>query len=79
MMQSKIEGLVTNPVQIKLINFFKYRQKLSYPDVIFRWNDALPMLSYLFLCITLLCVARKHRLTFVQATTYDIEWNGQPL
>lgn len=47
-------------------------------DVVTRLRDPLPALAQLRLGLHFGRVARRHGLTLTEATTHDIEWNGEP-
>lgn len=47
-------------------------------DVVMRLRDPLPALAQLRLGLHFGRVARRHGLTLTEATTHDIEWNGEP-
>lgn len=46
-------------------------------DAVFRWSDPLPYAAQLPLLEELRRVAARRRLTLMQASTHDIEWNGE--
>ena len=58
-----------------LLNWFKCF--LKGKDVIFRWNDPLPFLAQFSSMVNFLKISRRNKLSIIEATTYDIEWNGQ--
>ncbi|MBA3661014.1 MAG: hypothetical protein H0W64_04775 [Gammaproteobacteria bacterium] len=45
-------------------------------DVIFRWGDPLPFVMQLFAVINFFKISRKQNISLIEATTHDIEWNG---
>jgi len=47
-------------------------------DVVFDWEDPLPALFQFRSIAQYLRLARRRRITALEASTYDIEWNGQP-
>jgi glutathione synthase/RimK-type ligase-like ATP-grasp enzyme len=70
-------GLLDSILQRRL--FYFLRQLFSSHDVLFRWSDPLPMLG-LPLTIGELCwIAASCRKSLQQASTLDIEWNGEPI
>ena len=50
---------------------------LSARDVIFRWNDPLPALLQLRSLLNFILLAKRLGITTLQASTADIEWNGE--
>ncbi len=55
------------------------RNVFTSKDVIFRWTDPLPWLGIPFTAGELCWVALRERKTLQQASTYDIEWNGEAI
>ena len=55
------------------------RQLLTSKDVVFRGSDPLPFLALPLTLGELIWVAIRERMNIQQATTFDIEWNGEPL
>ena len=49
---------------------------LAGKDVIFRWRDPLPFAMQLFAVINFFKISRKQNISLIEATTRDIEWNG---
>jgi predicted ATP-grasp superfamily ATP-dependent carboligase len=45
-------------------------------DVVFCWDDPLPALLQLLSLAPLAAVSRRRHLSLIEASTYDIEWNG---
>jgi predicted ATP-grasp superfamily ATP-dependent carboligase len=50
---------------------------LSSRDVIFAWQDPLPALFQLSSIAQYMLLARRQHITALEASTYDIEWNGE--
>ena len=48
-------------------------------DVVFSWNDPMPGVLSLFSLIEVAGKAFKERISLAQASTKDIEWNGEPI
>ena len=48
-------------------------------DVLFRWNDPLPAWGIFLPLSELLWISWRRQKTLQQASTFDLEWNGQPL
>lgn len=46
-------------------------------DVLWRWNDPGPALAQPWLLLALAYRAKQHQCTLLEATTADIEWNGE--
>ncbi|MBY0377856.1 MAG: hypothetical protein K2Q33_04765 [Gammaproteobacteria bacterium] len=57
-----------------LLNWFKCF--FSGKDVVFRWNDPLPFLTQFSSILNFLKISRKNNVSLIEATTHDIEWNG---
>lgn len=58
----------------------RYLRKLfTSRDVLFRWSDPLPTLCLPLTFGELCWVAFRERMSLQQASTQDIEWNGEPL
>ena len=55
------------------------RELFRGKDVLFRWSDPLPSLSLPLTFGELCWIARRERMSLQQASTFDIEWNGEPL
>jgi len=70
-------GLKDAIAQRKLKRYFYdlYRSK----DVLFRWSDPLPLLGLPLTMGELCWVAVRERKTLQQASTIDLEWNGEPI
>lgn len=49
---------------------------LTGKDIIFRWRDPLPFVLQLFTALSFFNISRKQHISFIEATTHDIEWNG---
>jgi hypothetical protein len=49
----------------------------SSKDVIFDLKDPLPALLQFRGRLTQLSIARKNRISLLEASTFDIEWNGE--
>ena len=45
-------------------------------DVIFRWSDPLPFVAQFLAVLNFLKISRKQNISIIEATTHDIEWNG---
>lgn len=54
------------------------REALLRDDVIADWRDPLPLLTQLPLAAHFARISRRERISLTAATTYDIEWNGEP-
>lgn len=68
----------TNRAQIRLATVLRHRKWLtSFPDVMARWHDPLPTLSYVWLALYFAKISFRTKSSFTEATTYDIEWNGK--
>ncbi len=66
--------------QIRFATIIRHRAWLrSVPDVSFSARDLLPTASYAWLIFQFLLVARRTNITFIEATTHDIEWNGDTI
>jgi len=48
-------------------------------DVLFQWKDPMPAIGLPLTLAELLLIAVRERKTMQQASTQDIEWNGEPL
>lgn len=46
-------------------------------DVIWRMNDPMPAFSQLFSYLEFRRIAKKNKVSLIEATTFDIEWNGE--
>ena len=46
-------------------------------DVVFRWHDPLPALLQLMSLAPLAACSLRQRISLIEASTYDIEWNGE--
>lgn len=55
------------------------RDILRGRDVIFSWNDPLPLLLGGLSIAEVICIACRTRQALTRASTFDIEWNGEPL
>ena len=53
------------------------RDLLRAKEVIWRWTDPLPSVSVFLAICEFSLVAWRHHLTLHQATTHDMEWNGE--
>ncbi|SFI62667.1 ATP-grasp domain-containing protein [Thermoflavimicrobium dichotomicum] len=49
----------------------------TYRDVIFRWNDPIPFFYQWLSLFYFWCQSRKHGISMTEASTHDIEWNGE--
>jgi glutathione synthase/RimK-type ligase-like ATP-grasp enzyme len=52
------------------------RKFFTSGSIIFSWKDTLPFFSQITMLIELLKRKFRHKITLLEATTYDIEWNG---
>ncbi|MBA4493399.1 carbamoylphosphate synthase large subunit [Paenactinomyces guangxiensis] len=50
---------------------------LAAQDVVFRWRDPLPFICQFLLLIYFWKQSRRHQISMLEASTYDIEWNGE--
>lgn len=68
----------TLPASIKSGRFFKWLKAfLTSRDVIFDLSDPMPSLFQLRSVFAYLALARRYGITPLQASTFDIEWNGK--
>jgi len=66
------------PASIKKGLFFKWLKTfLTGRDVIFEFNDPMPSLFQLRSVLAYLALGRRYGITPLQASTFDIEWNGK--
>lgn len=77
MLKGKITKPRVNEAQVLLVNAIKYRKWPRSRDVVFQKDDLLPILSYLWLVVVFLGLSINKGIKVTQATTYDIEWNGE--
>lgn len=49
---------------------------LTSKDAIFNWKDPLPFFTQLFSVINFFKISWKSKISLIEATTHDIEWNG---
>lgn len=54
------------------------RRLLTSRDVLFRWRDPLPFLGQLGVYGAIWRISRRMKITPLEASTADIEWNGEP-
>ncbi len=59
----------------KLIDFAK--ALFTSRDVIFKFKDILPSLYQVWSVVRFVRISRRHKISILDATTHDIEWNGQ--
>ena len=45
-------------------------------EVSFAWRDPLPAFGQFLQVLQVMRIARAHRISFLEATTVDIEWDG---
>ncbi|MBD1371448.1 carbamoylphosphate synthase large subunit [Hazenella sp. IB182357] len=50
---------------------------MTTPDIIFRWRDPLPFFQQLWMLIYLYTTSKRKRISMLEASTWDIEWNGE--
>lgn len=66
------------PAAIKNGDFFNWLKTFfTSNDVIFDFKDPLPFLLQLRSILTYLALARKNGISPLEASTFDIEWNGE--
>lgn len=53
------------------------RSFASARDAVFRWNDPLPFLSQIPMLVQFSLISRNRGISLMEATTADIEWNGE--
>lgn len=59
-------------------NLKRYVRSLLFgKDVLFAWRDPLPLLGMPITLCELLWIAMRRRISLQEATTWDIEWNGE--
>lgn len=51
---------------------------LTSKDAIFNWKDPLPFFTQIFGVINFFKISCKKKISLIEATTHDIEWNGSP-
>jgi len=59
----------------KFGSLFKYKIRKS-KDVIFSWSDLLPFVLQTLSLYEISFIKFKNRISLIEATTHDIEWNG---
>ncbi|MBP1993225.1 hypothetical protein [Paenibacillus eucommiae] len=57
----------------------RVKQYAAAQDAVFRWNDPRPCFEQLLMLRELWKIASSKRITLMEASTLDIEWNGEPL
>jgi predicted ATP-grasp superfamily ATP-dependent carboligase len=66
------------PASIKKKNFTQWLNAfLTSSDVILDFKDPLPFLLQVRSIFSYLKIAREHKISALEASTYDIEWNGE--
>lgn len=74
--KTPLESPITS-AQIRLVTVLRHQKWLaSFPDVMMRWSDPLPVLSYIWLALHFAKISYHNKISFTAATTHDIEWNG---
>ena len=56
-----------------------FQRFLSTRDVVFDWSDPAPFLGQISMINDFFKISRTHQINLIQASTQDIEWNGELL